>query len=78
MVNGAAGTYRCIKKNGTKYYWDDSKQKAFSVLNGKRIEQSGISKDEFTNNKNAVNYFKEAYEMKNYIENTTFLRIIYQ
>lgn len=74
MVNGTVGTYKCIKKNGTKYYWDDSKQKAFSVLNGKRIEQSGISKDEFTNNKNAVNYFKEAYEMKNYIENTTFLR----
>ena len=61
MVNGTVGTYKCIKKNGTKYYWDDSKQKAFSVLNGKRIEQSGISKDEFTNNKNAVNYFKEAY-----------------
>ena len=74
MVNGTVGTYKCIKKNGTKYYWDDSKQKAFSVLNGKRIEQSGISKDEFTNNKNAVNYFREAYEMKNYIENTTFLR----
>lgn len=74
MVNGTVGTYKCIKKNGTKYYWDDSNQKAFSVLNGKRIEQSGISKDEFTNNKNAVNYFREAYEMKNYIENTTFLR----
>ena len=74
MVNGTVGTYKCIKKNGTKYYWDDSKQKAFSVLNGKRIEQNGISKDEFTNNKNAVNYFREAYEMKNYIENTTFLR----
>ncbi len=74
MVNGTIGTYKCIKKNGTKYYWDDSNQKAFSVLNGKRIEQSGISKDEFTNNKNAVNYFREAYEMKNYIENTTFLK----
>jgi hypothetical protein len=74
MVNGTVGTYKCIKKNGTKYYWDDSNQKAFSVLNGKRIEQSGISKDEFINNKNAVNYFREAYEMKNYIENTTFLR----
>ena len=44
MVNGTVGTYKCIKKNGTKYYWDDSNQKAFSVLNGKRIEQSGIYK----------------------------------
>ena len=33
-----------------------------------------FTKDEFINNKNAVNYFREAYEMKNYIENTTFLR----
>ena len=74
MVDGTVGTYRCIKKNGTKYYWDDSNKKAFSVINGKRIEQSGISKDEFTNNKNAVNYFREAYEMRKYIESETFLR----
>lgn len=73
MVNGTVGTYRCIKKNGTKYYWDDSSRSAFSALNGKRIEQSGISIDEFTNNKNAVNYFKEAKEMMDYIKSTPFL-----
>lgn len=74
MVNGAVGNYKCIKKNGTKYYWDDSNQKAFSVLNGKKIEQGGITKDEFINNKNAINYYKEAFEMRKYIENTPFLR----
>ena len=60
MVNGTVGTYRCIKKNGTKYYWDNNSKKVFSVINGKKIEQNGISKDEFDNNKNAINYFKEA------------------
>ena len=73
MVNGTVGTYKCIKKNGTKYYWDDNSRSAFSALNGKRIEQSGISIDEFTNNKNAINYFKEAKEMMDYIKNTPFL-----
>jgi len=73
MVNGTVGTYRCIKKNGTKYYWDNNSKKVFSVINGKKIEQNGISKDEFDNNKNAINYFKEAKEMNDYIKNTPFL-----
>ena len=73
MVNGTVGTYRCIKKNGTKYYWDNNSKKAFSVINGKKIEQNGISNDEFDNNKNAINYFKEAKEMNDYIKNTPFL-----
>ena len=73
MVNGTVGTYRCIKKNGTKYYWDNNSKKAFSVINGKKIEQNGISNDEFDNNKNAINYFREAKEMNDYIKNTPFL-----
>ena len=73
MVNGTVGTYRCIKKNGTKYYWDNNSKKAFSVINGKKIEQNGISNDEFDNNKNAINYFKEAKEINDYIKNTPFL-----
>lgn len=73
MVNGTVGTYRCIKKNGTKYYWDNNSKKAFSVINGKKIEQNVISNDEFDNNKNAINYFKEAKEMNDYIKNTPFL-----
>lgn len=63
------GNYRenlsYIKKNGTKYYTDGTK--VFSVLNGKSIEQSGISVSEISNNGNAIEYYKQAYELKQFI-----------
>lgn len=62
--------YFCIRKNGTKYYWDgNSGSKVFSVLNGKKIEQNGIQTTEFTNNNSAKNYYKEAAELRSFIDN---------
>lgn len=58
-------TLRYIKKNGTKYYTDGSK--VFSVLNGKAIIQS-MSVSEVYNNANAIEYYKEAYELQKFIK----------
>lgn len=68
----------CLKKNGTKYYADNDN--AFIVSNFKRINQddsitinnnnSGLgltTKDDVLNNKNAIKYYKEAYDLKQFI-----------
>lgn len=56
-----------IKINGTKYYTDGSK--VFSVLNGKAVKQSTITISDVENNQNAMNYYREAYELKRFIQN---------
>ena len=56
----------CIKKNGTKYYYINDK--VYTILNGKAIEQLGMSKDDVVNNSNAIKYYKEAAEFKKFIE----------
>lgn len=66
--NGEVKELEYIKKNGTKYYTDG--QTVFTVLNGKKIIQtSGITVDEIRNNKNAINYYKESYELMQFINN---------
>lgn len=55
-----------IKKNGTKYYTDGSK--VFSVLNGKAIMQNNVSISEINSNRNAINYYIEAYELQQFIK----------
>ena len=55
-----------IKKNGTKYYTDGSK--VFSVLNGKVIMQNNVSVSEINSNRNAINYYIEAYELQQFIK----------
>lgn len=54
-----------IKKNGTKYYTDGTN--VFSVLNGKSIKQAGMIPAEINNNRNAIEYYKQAYELKSFI-----------
>lgn len=55
-----------IKREGTKYYTDGTK--VFSVLNGNQvIQKSGITVNEVTNNKNAINYYKEAKKLYDFI-----------
>ena len=68
MLNGdeKAQEYYCIKKNGTKYYLDNNGE-VFSVLNGKKIVQNGMSASEFSQNNSAKNYYIEARELKNFI-----------
>ena len=65
IVDGVEKTLPCIRKNGTKYYKEGNK--IFSVLNGKSIVQNGIDANEFTNNTNAKEYYKQANELKQYI-----------
>ena len=66
IVDGAIKTLPCIRKNGTKYYKDGNK--IFSVLNGKSIVQNGIDANEFTSNTNAKEYYKQAKELKQYMD----------
>ena len=65
-VDGELKTLSCIKENGTKYYYDGTN--VFSVLNGKSQVQVDFDKRKFTNNKSAKNYYKEADELRKFIE----------
>ena len=56
----------CIKNNGTKYYCVD--HRVYAILNGKAIEQQGMSESSVTSNSNAIKYYKEAAEFKKFIE----------
>ena len=58
----------CIKENGTKYYKNGNE--VFSVLNGKKQVQIGFDQSKFTNNQSARNYFKEADNLRQYIQET--------
>lgn len=79
---------KCIKIDGVKYYQEPSpSSKWFQFLNGEKnyiwkditntrtntIEKV-ISTDEYTKNKSAVLYYKEAYEFTNYVLNDLGLR----
>ena len=61
-----------VKENGTKYYLDNN-GKVFSVLNGKYQEQINYDKTKFTNNEVARNYYIEAFELRKFIEGSSFL-----
>lgn len=66
IVDGTEKNLPCIRKNGTKYYKEGNK--IFSVLNGKSIvQQNVVNESEFTNNTNAKEYYKQAYELKQYM-----------
>lgn len=66
-VDGERKLLQYIKKNGTKYYTDGTN--VFSILNGKSVQQSGVTIDEIKNNNNAIEYYKQAYELKEFIKN---------
>lgn len=46
----------------------DNGQTVFTILNGKKIIQTGVTVAEIENNKNAINYYKESYELKEFIK----------
>ena len=61
-----------VKENGTKYYLKDDGT-VFSVLNGKSQNQINYDTTKFTNNKSAKNYYKEADELRKFIQGSSFL-----
>ncbi len=64
--NGEIKELEYIKKNGTKYYTDG--QIVFTVLNGKKIIQKDVAVSEIRENRNAINYYKESYELMKFIK----------
>ena len=63
----------CIKENGTKYYLNNDGT-VFSVLNGKSQKQINFDITKFTNNRSAINYYKEADNLRKFIQENQFLR----
>lgn len=61
-----------VKENGTKYYLKEDGT-VFSVLNGKSQKQINYDITKFTNNKSAKNYYKEADELRKFIQESSFL-----
>ena len=64
--NGEIKELEYIKKNGTKYYTDG--QTVFTILNGKKIIQTGVTVAEIEKNKNAINYYIESNELRKFID----------
>lgn len=67
-VEGKKGEYSYIKEKGTKYYLDTDGITVFTVLKGKKIIQKGYDTNKITNNNSAKQYYKEASELKKFIE----------
>ena len=74
----------CIKRNGTKYYVIDSDQgigggarnqsNLYYILNQKLVKQTStedLNANTAINNNNAIKYYKEANELKQFIESTS-------
>ncbi len=66
-VDGEIKTYPYQKVNGVKYYKDESNGEVFSVSNGEKKVQIG-SKLDVIKNDNAVLYYKQAAELKEFIK----------
>lgn len=74
-VEGNVKSYPCIKENGTKYY-QETDGSVFTVVNGKKIPQGEDYKEKFNSgNKNAQNYYKEAYELWKFINDTDLINL---
>lgn len=73
---GKIVSYPCRKINGVKYYYNEREDEVFSIINDVKYKQSNISKDVILNNQNAIDYYKNAYELKKYISESDVLREI--
>ena len=62
----------CKKVNGVKYY-KNSAGKKFAIINDKKYIQKDVDMD---TNKNAIQYYKDAYEFKNYILKNATLKAL--
>ena len=62
---GSINKYFCRKVNGVKYY--ASGNEVFAIINDVKYKQNDKSSENITNNKNAINYYKDANDFKTYI-----------
>lgn len=60
--------YEYIKVNGVKYYYDSTNNQWFSILNGQKYKQENFNPTTTA----AIEYYKEAYDFKQRILNTTY------
>lgn len=81
-TDGTLKQYKYIKLNGTKYYWDEANEYIFYISSGNRIKQVDKKSSEATyisyinqinNNSSAINYYKNAYEFSNWVNNNNVL-----
>ncbi len=71
MVDGVVReNLACKVINGTKYYYDPGTNEVFSMFNGTKSVSTQIAPNEIINNDNAVNYYRQAIELKNFIQNS--------
>ncbi len=71
-VDGQIRGLSYIKKNGTKYYYDNENgaDNVFSVINGKKIIQNDEElKNEIQNNDYAQKYYKESKDLMDFMQN---------
>ena len=62
---GSINKYFCRKVNGVKYY--ASGNEVFAIIKDVKYKQNDKSSENITNNKNAINYYKDANDFKTYI-----------
>lgn len=62
---GSINKYFCRKVNGVKYYANGNE--VFAIINDVKYKQNDKSSENITNNKNAINYYKDANDFKTYI-----------
>ena len=71
MVDGVVKeNLLCKLINGRKYYYDSSTGEVFSMFNVDKITTTEFTPDEIINNDNAINYYRQAIELKNFIQNS--------
>ncbi len=73
VIDGEINRLPCRKVNGVKYYVKDGK--VYTVTNGKKELQSNKTPNFVTQNDNAVQYYKEALELKNKIINSSLISL---
>ncbi len=60
----------CKVISGTKYYYDAQNNEVFHLLNGTKIADTGMNPNDIINNDNAVNYYRQALELKEFIQSS--------
>lgn len=70
---GSINEYPYRKINGVKYYKDNSNN-VFAIINNVKYNQNEIEPESITNNKNAIKYYEDAYNFKEFIKDNDVLR----
>lgn len=66
IVDGQVKNLPCRKINGTKYYYDESTGQTFHFFNNQKTVDTLLTFD-VVQNSNAVEYYQQAIELKDYI-----------